>query len=243
MSPRPTSTNGSLRGVTERALADGLMRLAHRALGSNNVKSALALARRAVRTYPDAPRLLDLGALLYEAGRATEAVEAIGAAAAMTVGQLPADSRYVEGMSLAQLGQVDRAEAVLRIAVALQPKHSGATYALASLLACRGAFEEADAFFARDLPVRSGDGKFTWTRCIRLPLPGRPLGAEAPATAVPPGRRLRFGSSSNIAGAKLAGRRAVYAVAADLPISANSPGHWHRRWPGRAGKDCCSICT
>ncbi|MGH7030853.1 MAG: hypothetical protein ACREEZ_10550 [Stellaceae bacterium] len=187
-----------------------LMRLAHHALSLANVERALELGRRAVKAWPDAPRFVALAALLNEAGRLPEALEAISTAAAMIQGQLPADARYTEGMILAQLGRIERAEAALRITVALEPTHQGAIYALASLLACRGAFEEADAFFARDLPVRCDDGKFTWTRCIRLPLPGRPLGAEAPAEPVPRGRQVRFDPLT-----KGAGLRAVYALAAD----------------------------
>lgn len=207
--------SGSLRGVTERALADVLMRSAHRALSLGNVECALKLARRAAKAWPDARRFVALGALFYEAGCLSEALEAFGTAAAMTRGQLPADVRYTEGTILAQLGRIGAAEAALRITVALEPTHQSAIYALASLLACRGAFEEADAFFARDLPVRCDDGKFTWTRCIRLPLPGRPLGAEAPGEPVPPGRQVQFDVLVEKVGSERGRLGAVYAVAAD----------------------------
>jgi hypothetical protein len=207
---KPTPTNAAPLGVTQRALADVLLRRAQRALSGGKVERALEMARRAVRACPDAASFIAFGELLDLAERPAAALEAFATAAAMTVGQLPAPVRFAEGLIYARLGQTDRAEAALRIAVALDPTRDGAIFALASLLACRGAFVEADAFFARDLRVRCDDGKFTWTRCIRLPLPGRPLGAEAPTAPVPPGREVRFDAP-----ARRVELRAVYAVAAD----------------------------
>jgi tetratricopeptide (TPR) repeat protein len=207
---KPVPTNTAPLGVTERALADVLLRRAHRALSGGKVELALETARQAVRACPDAGSFIAFGELLNLADRPSAALEAFATAAAMTMGQLPAAVRFTEGLIHARLGDADRAEAALRIAVALDPRRDGATFALASLLACRGAFDEADALFARDLRVRCDNGKFTWTRCIRLPLPGRPLGAEAPATPVPPGREIWFAAP-----AQPEGLRAVYAVAAD----------------------------
>ncbi len=73
----------------------------------------------------------------------------------------------------------------MRLCLALSPDHKQAAYALASLLAARGAFTEADALFCRDLPVLCDNGHTTWTRMLRLPLPGRPLGWPAPAVPQP----------------------------------------------------------
>ena len=111
---------------------------------------------------------------------ARAAKEAYAAAACLEGAPLPAVSEYYQGLYAARAGAVEDAEHHFRLCLAASAGYSDAAYALASLLAARGNFAEADAIFSAGLSLLCGDGRFTTTHMLRLSVPGRPLGWPIP---------------------------------------------------------------
>jgi hypothetical protein len=167
------------------------------------------LLRAAVAGRLDTDTLLALSFLHWRRGDAQAAELAYGAAARLAGAPLPASIELYQGIYAGQAGAVTEAEQHLRLCLALSPGQPEAAYALGSLLAARGRFAEADAFFSAGLPVMCGDGRFTTTHMLRLPVPGRPLGWPVP-TAPCPSRSVALPLAITAAGADM-----VYLIAAD----------------------------
>jgi hypothetical protein len=172
-------------------------------------EEAARLLRAAVAAQLDRDALLALSLMHWRRGDAQGAEAAYAAATRLIEAQVPAASELIQGIYAGQIGAVEEAERHLRLCLALSPGQPEAAYALGSLLAARGEFAEADAHFHHGLPVMCGDGRFTTTHMLRLPVPGRPLGWPVPAALRPP-RRVMLPSAEASAGADM-----VYLIAAD----------------------------
>jgi hypothetical protein len=94
------------------------------------------------------------------------------------------------GVELATAGQVDEAISVLREELARDPESHVLAYRLASCLAYRGHFAEANELFCRDIPIGTGNGGETNTKIIRFPGEGDTCAAPIRFSELPFSRRI-----------------------------------------------------
>ncbi|MFM0380147.1 hypothetical protein PQQ72_24375 [Paraburkholderia strydomiana] len=154
---------------------------------------------------PAAPRLLYLSQLLLNAGELTAAKQAVEKAERKYGTDVPLDALYCRGTIDARSGDLESATLAYVQANSRFPGHAASIYALGSVYACRGEIELADALFAKDVGVMTGNGSVTYTRALRF-RPERSVHSSSLKRVVHP----------NTEGPRLTdGWRAVYLVAAD----------------------------
>lgn len=168
-------------------LNSALVHWAARALGEGRIEAALLATKYAVEQRETIDGLSQLGVIQGLLGNFDASIASLQRLTEAFPTQFPASALHALGIAKAQAGRLNEAIQDLERSVAMQPDDGISAYHLASCLAVQHRFVEADAIFSRDIPVPCGDGKLTSSRIVRLPLPGRPIGAGG--SAEPPFER------------------------------------------------------
>lgn len=129
------------------------------------VEAVIGLANRLVETA-DAYNMLAVAHRI--SARHTESLAAVDAAIRLAGDPAPVSFLHVRALALTHLGRYREAAADLNLAHRTQPEDTGIAYALGSLRAALGEFPQADALFARDLPILMGNGGLTSTAVLTL---------------------------------------------------------------------------
>jgi len=120
--------------------------------------------------------LVDLGILYQGLGDADRSVAALRRCVEMSGGNVWAGVFQTLGVSEAQRGNYGRAVEEFRSCLIKDPGNALASYQLGSCLALQGHFAEANAIFSNNSSIACGDGRFTSSIAMRLPVPDKAVG-------------------------------------------------------------------
>lgn len=151
-----------------RSLADVYERDAKMDVHFGLLNRAIGTMKLATTLDPAAARLLYLAQLLLNAGELSAAKLTIEKSERKYGADIPLDALYCRGTIDARSGNLESAMQAYVQANSKFPEHAPSIYALGSVYACRGEIEKADAMFAKDVGVMTGNGSLTYTRALRF---------------------------------------------------------------------------
>jgi tetratricopeptide (TPR) repeat protein len=126
-------------------------------------------------------KLIKLGISYQGLGDPDRSAAALRRSIELSNGDVWAGVYQALGISEAQRGDYERAVEDFRNCLLKDPTTPLASYQLGSCLALQGSFAEANAIFSNNIRIDCGDGRFTSSIAMRLPVPDTVL--------VPPFRR------------------------------------------------------
>jgi glycosyltransferase involved in cell wall biosynthesis len=118
-------------------------------------------------------KLIELGLFYQGFGDPDRSVAALRRGLDMSRENLPGSVFQALGVSEAHRRNYGQAAESFRKCLTREPQNALASYQLASCLALQGHFAEANAIFSNNIRIACGDGRFTSSIAMRLPIPDR----------------------------------------------------------------------
>jgi tetratricopeptide (TPR) repeat protein len=116
-------------------------------------------------------KLIKLGIFYQSLGDPDRSAAALRRSIELSNGDVWAGAYQALGISEAQRGNFERAVEDFRNCLMKDPGTPLASYQLGSCLALQGNFAEANAIFSNNIRIACGDGRFTSSIAMRLPVP------------------------------------------------------------------------
>jgi GT2 family glycosyltransferase len=123
----------------------------------------------------DANKLINLGIMYQGLGDPDRSVAALRRGIDISNENLSGNIFQALGVSEANRGNYGQAVESFVNCLAREPQNGLASYQLASCLALLGDFAEANAIFSKNIRIACGDGRFTSSIAMRLPVPDTTL--------------------------------------------------------------------